>query len=231
MIRPETVKKYGVPVAAFGFATMAAVLGRENRSLKKQLFWNKWSQTEMMKRIDEAEKRATTDPLTGLYNRRVAEKKYDKLVAAKNRRRDTDKSNELEPIKHSVIMMDLDNFSDINNTQGGHNAGDQALREVANIIAGRARDGDLAVRWGGDEFMLILEHTDETGALKPAGDIRRMAAASGVKMSVGVAVIDLSGENLAEGAKKADDALFAAKNYGRNQVVAASTIAKLPDTA
>lgn len=159
---------------------------------------------------------ALRDPLTGLLNRRF----FDEAVetAHANARR---AGTEL-----SLIVLDLDRFSAVNN-EYGHAVGDAVLRRVARAIRTATREGDVVVRYGGEEFVVIAPATDGDGAVEAAERIRRAVAASGSELvdgrvvpltvSAGVAslVDETDGRSLF---RAADSALLAAKRAGRDRV-------------
>ncbi|MDP1633335.1 MAG: diguanylate cyclase, partial [Gallionellaceae bacterium] len=168
----------------------------------------------------EAWNAALTDPLTGLYNRRHAVERLLETWAAANRT--------AHPL--SVILVDLDRFKTINDTYG-HPAGDAVLRQFAEILRGDSRLPDVACRIGGEEFLVLLPDTALDGAMSHAERIRlaceaaRFAADGGelmVTASFGVAEKTVSMSNYEELLNAADRALYAAKQQGRNRVVAAA---------
>jgi diguanylate cyclase (GGDEF)-like protein len=159
---------------------------------------------------------ALRDPLTGLLNRRYFDEAVETAYA--NARRG---GSEL-----SLIVLDLDRFSAVNN-EFGHAVGDAVLRRVAGAIRGATRDGDVVVRYGGEEFVVIAPATDGDGAVLAAERIRGAVAASGAELadgrvvaltvSAGVAslVDESDGRSLF---RAADSALLAAKRAGRDRV-------------
>ncbi len=172
---------------------------------------------------------ATTDPLTGLYNRRH----FDETLA----RELTRALRARRPL--SLLMADVDHFKAYND-RFSHVAGDQALRDVARMLQQEARQGDTACRFGGEEFAVILPETDEVGALTFA---RRVTEAverhrfpgagpvGGVRLtiSIGTATAPADARDGPSLVHTADLALYRAKALGRNRVVQAADVA--PDGA
>jgi diguanylate cyclase (GGDEF)-like protein len=159
---------------------------------------------------------ALRDPLTGLLNRRF----FDEAVEAAhaNARR---AGTEL-----SLIVLDLDRFSAVNN-EYGHAVGDVVLRRVAKAIKDATREGDMVIRYGGEEFVVIAPATDGAGAVHAAERIRSAVAASSsepvdgrlVPMTVSAGVASLVDETDGRGLfRAADSALLAAKRAGRDRV-------------
>ena len=158
-----------------------------------------------------------TDPLSGCLNRRGFEQELARSVARAARAS--------SPV--ALLALDVDHFKDVNDTYG-HLVGDGAIREAGAVLRAAGRAGDVVARTGGDEFMMLLTDTDETGALQVAARIRdafrarsweSLPAPHRLTMSIGV-VADRSGdENLEEDLlARADEALYAAKRSGRDRV-------------
>jgi diguanylate cyclase (GGDEF)-like protein len=157
---------------------------------------------------------AATDDLTGLLARRFLESHLRGLVAAATRHS--------RPL--SVVMLDVDNFKDINDMHG-HSVGDFVLRTVVERMQSRLREEDLLGRWGGDELILVLPDVDLDGALVAAEGLRQAIAETEVSIdgqripvtiSAGAATWnDESGPELVE---RADTALYDSKAAGRNCV-------------
>jgi diguanylate cyclase (GGDEF)-like protein len=161
------------------------------------------------------EENALTDELTRLPNRRHLAQRY---VQEMNRARRHHKSI-------AFLMIDLDHFKEVNDTYG-HLNGDAVLVEIASILTSGARESDVCARYGGEEFGMILHETTEAGARTLAERIRAKVAAAtfpgGLKLtiSIGVAATD-DPELFTTLIERADQALYAAKQAGRNQVRAA----------
>ncbi len=153
--------------------------------------------------------RARTDGLTGLLNHATFEEWLERIVK--------------EGAPFSMIMLDLDNFRDVNNGRG-HQAGDELLRSIAAGLVRAGRDTDLVFRYGGDEFAFLLPHTDGAGALLAAERARHAVHATdpAVSASVGVATFPLDGTTPGGILLAADRACFVAKRQGRNRVATAA---------
>jgi two-component system cell cycle response regulator len=161
---------------------------------------------------------AITDALTGLYNRRYMETHVGTLVEQAATRG--------KPL--TVLVLDIDYFKSINDGHG-HDAGDDVLREFALRIRKSIRGIDLACRYGGEEFVVVMPETDLAVATMVAERLRRRIASEpfaiqkGVRsvevtISIGIAALG-SGDNAASVLKRADQALYRAKRDGRNRVV------------
>ncbi|ATB39938.1 hypothetical protein CYFUS_005386 [Cystobacter fuscus] len=164
---------------------------------------------------------AIRDPLTGLYNRRMIE---EALTRESAHSRSSGK-----PL--ALIMIDVDHFKRINDKYG-HDGGDMVLRMISSILKRIARANDIAARFGGEEFLLLMPNTTlETGeqrALELLEEIRAMRVAIGSTMltdvtaSFGIALMPLHADGPEELVSAADTALYAAKNGGRNRIVSAT---------
>lgn len=162
---------------------------------------------------------AITDGLTGLFNRRYMETHLRTLVeqsAARNK-----------PI--TVLVLDIDYFKVINDSYG-HDAGDDVLRAFALRMRKATRNIDLACRYGGEEFVIVMPETDMAVATVVAERLRRRIATEPfaiqqgarnleVTISIGIAALSSAGDNAASILKRADQALYRAKRDGRNRVV------------
>ncbi len=161
---------------------------------------------------------AITDALTGLYNRRYMESHVGSLVEQAVSRG--------KPL--TVLVLDIDYFKSINDTYG-HDAGDDVLREFAIRIRKSIRGIDLACRYGGEEFVVVMPETDLAVATMVAERLRRRIASEPFPIQQGARAIDVTisigiaalgrGDNAAGVIKRADRALYRAKRDGRNRVV------------
>ena len=169
----------------------------------------------------EAQKLSTLDPLTGSYNRRTFHEIAERELA-RARRAGT-------PL--SIIMVDIDHFRAVNE-KFGHKEGDDVLRWFAERVRAALRQEDMLVRFGGEEFVVLLPEVPGPGAVVVAGRIRRMVSADPVMVngtpveitaSLGVAArLDEGPESMDTLIARADAALSMAKDRGRNRVVALS---------
>jgi len=167
--------------------------------------------------LDTMKQQANIDSLTALYNRRFLED-YAKRQIAVARRKD-------EPL--GFIMLDLDHFKAANDLFG-HEVGDRILRHFAQTITGAMRETNLAARFGGEEFLVLLPDTNAKSCLLVAERIRkavaRMIVPSGTDkplpqttVSLGIAVYPDHGRTLEEVLQAADKALYESKRGGRNR--------------
>ncbi|WP_031431925.1 GGDEF domain-containing protein [Methylomicrobium agile] len=164
----------------------------------------------------ELEKQAHTDPLTGLYNRR---RMLDFLLQQ-------GKLAEREQTALSVAFVDIDHFKKINDNYG-HGTGDQVLREVAEFVKRQLRKGDTLARWGGEEFLLLLPHTDLDGARVLAEKICGTVAehvfqidSKDYSVTLTIGLCEHRTEHpIEKSIKLADIALYRGKQAGRNRVM------------
>jgi diguanylate cyclase (GGDEF)-like protein len=174
--------------------------------------------TERKRLEDDMKLLATVDPLTGAYNRRQG----DALLAAEFSRRSRDGRS------FAVLILDIDHFKTINDGFG-HPAGDAVLQALVQAARNVLRTIDFVVRWGGEEFLIVLPATDVATAMGAAERLRAVLATTGVvvpstatihfTVSIGVAMS--GGDGPAAMLRCADVALYAAKTGGRNRVVLA----------
>ena len=162
---------------------------------------------------------AITDALTGLHNRRYMESHLATLAEQASARG--------RPL--ALMILDIDHFKSINDTYG-HDAGDDVLREFAVRIRKSIRGIDLACRYGGEEFVIVMPETNMHVAGIVAERLRKSIACEpfaiekgarriDVTISIGIATLDRKGEPISDVIKRADQALYRAKRDGRNRVV------------
>ncbi|XPV70288.1 MAG: diguanylate cyclase [Halarcobacter sp.] len=167
--------------------------------------------TELKEKSNLMEYQATHDPLTGLFNRQ----KFDDIFQ-KELKREKRYQNSL-----SLIIFDIDDFKIFNDTYG-HNIGDEVLKVIAKIVTQNVREHDTVVRWGGEEFIVLLPQTETLGAKNVANKIRvaieeyqddKIPAT--ISASFGIATLTTDDDEISF-IKKADKALYEAKKSGKN---------------
>lgn len=167
---------------------------------------------------------AMIDPVSGLFNRRYFQLRLEEEMQRASR----------HGTLVGVLMLDIDNFKGIND-QFGHLVGDMVIRDVAGILRESVRSFDMCARFGGDEFVVIMADADEERLHAVAERIRRNIDAyrsadrglAGVATTVSIGVTLTCGRRPEEVVECADQALYAAKNGGKNQVVATSVTSSL----
>ncbi|MEK7793936.1 MAG: GGDEF domain-containing protein [Candidatus Hydrogenedentota bacterium] len=193
-------------------------MGESSRKMKDRLDEAKAEAEELKQQLQVAERDANTDALTGLYNRKAIDKRLEELLAAFRENREA----------FSVIMSDVDHFKKFNDTHG-HNVGDHVLKLMGETLTECIKGVDFAARYGGEEFMVILPTTDRAGATAVAEQIRSRTQRKKLRvrdtgemigqitMSLGVSQVNAQDtpESLV---KRADRALYLAKDSGRNNV-------------
>lgn len=188
----------------------------ENKRIELLKDINQKLEFEVEKRTEELEHIAITDGLTQLYNRTKMDMELQKLEGIYKRYGRV----------FSVIMIDIDYFKSVNDTFG-HQVGDSVLKQFAKILKENIRNTDFIGRWGGEEFLIVCPETSEENATTLALNLRKQIEETffekvGHKtMSVGVAQIkdEIDLDNLIS---NADNAMYFAKENGRNRVVAFS---------
>jgi diguanylate cyclase (GGDEF)-like protein len=217
-------------LAALAVAALAAWQVRANRRLRREAR----SREDAERRLRQAneqlqeglssvkalqgklEELAFRDPLTGLYNRRYLDDALERELQRARRM--------VYPV--SVLLIDIDHFKQLNDRHG-HQAGDAVLTALANELNRSVRADDLACRWGGEEFVLVLPTMSIEAAVERADALRVALASDGVRyrdtnltatVSVGVASFPSHGAHASDLLGAADNALYRAKSDGRNCV-------------
>ena len=161
-------------------------------------------------------KSAYSDPLTGLNNRAAMEKLLPREIELAHRHTQS----------MALLVMDLDGFKQINDSYG-HDVGDQVLRNVSGVLHAAVRNTDLLYRYGGDEFVGGLSQTDVNGAFEVSERIRRGVellpsygdhTSGKVEMSIGLTMIRAD-DDFSNAFRRADQALYKAKQSGKNQII------------
>jgi diguanylate cyclase (GGDEF)-like protein len=178
------------------------------------VFLTQLALTRYQRRLEQL---ASTDELTGLLNRHAFNILIGKLIAEYRR----------EPRPISMLVADIDHFKEINDRHG-HLAGDAVLAAVTRALQGGLRESDLAVRWGGEEFLLVLKGCELAEAARIAENLRQAVAARPIRvtdqeiavtLSIGASQFD-GNESPEQTVSRADAALYRAKAGGRNRVEA-----------
>ena len=177
---------------------------------------------DLNRALKEKNAQAMTDALTGLLNRRYLDEYLPRELARSLRSG--------EPF--AVLMFDLDHFKAFNDNFG-HEAGDRVLQELATLLHTMTRSGDIACRYGGEEFVLIMHRSTIESARRRAEDIRAAVSAldlvhrgrplGHLTVSIGLAAFPGCGNDAEALLRAADTALYAAKHAGRNRVEVAPT--------
>ncbi|MDP2795034.1 MAG: GGDEF domain-containing protein [Sulfurisoma sp.] len=172
---------------------------------------------EAKRLMEHLRENSMRDAMTGLYNRRFLEEYVTQLVSGSQRRK----------APFSVLMLDLDYFKQVNDTHG-HEAGDKVIKALAEILVRNVRASDMAVRYGGEEFLMVLMDTGAEAGMQVAEKIRGEVEATKVALpgmvlqktiSIGVSEFPGDSETFWQVVKFADVALYQAKTQGRNRVV------------
>ena len=167
---------------------------------------------ELIKYNKKLEKLSVTDKLTGLFNRIKIDESIQGEIDLYHRYKAT----------FCIMILDLDLFKNVNDKYG-HQTGDTILVETASVLKNCLRKTDMIGRWGGEEFLIVLPKTEDDKALELASRIRQFIQENslmkehGVTISIGVSKINTS-DNFTQLIKRADDALYRAKENGRNRV-------------
>ena len=188
-------------------------LAREHSRDAQQL---ERARDDLQRRHDDLKKRASHDPLTGLLNR----------AALQQLRHQEDALARLRAGGYVLAVVDIDHFKQVNDRHG-HLLGDRALKTVAEILAQSIRGSDVAVRYGGEEFLLILPSTSLADAFTVAERVRlavmRTELPFPLTVSIGLAAGDARRDTPEQVFERADQALYRAKARGRNRSVADET--------
>lgn len=158
------------------------------------------------------------DGMTSLYNRRFLEEVIDKIMSQAARNKDT----------YSVLMLDVDFFKMVNDTYG-HDIGDKVIVALSKVLKSSIRESDLAIRYGGEEFVVMLHNANEEGTISIATKIHSEFAKLAFEVgngeplrktiSIGIAKFPTDGDTIWKCIKFADTALYEAKETGRNKIV------------
>jgi len=158
------------------------------------------------------------DTMTGLYNRRFLEEFIDQVMKQAKRNEDA----------YAVLMLDVDHFKDVNDTYG-HDVGDKVISAIGTVLRHNIREADLAIRYGGEEFLVLLHNATQEGAMRVAKKIHKNFAELSFEvdsgkilkktMSIGISYFPKDAPSIWKCIKYADTALYVAKTTGRNKIV------------
>jgi len=185
----------------------------------------------LKEKIKTLEKDLIHDDLTGLKTRAFFVEELDENLSEIFSKNKHGRKEGFGFTKISILFIDLDNFKKVNDTYG-HDIGDEVLKKVANILKESVRETDIAARYGGEEFAISFLGADEEDSYIKAEKIRKTIEKTifndypdlKISASIGVATIDHSSR--ADIIKFADEAMYKAKNSGKNKVVKYSDIKK-----
>ena len=168
--------------------------------------------------MDKLRDTSLRDGMTGLYNRRFLEEFIDQVMSQVSREKET----------YSVMMLDVDFFKMVNDTYG-HDVGDKVIVEIGKLLKKSIRESDLAIRYGGEEFVVMLHNADKESTMKIAQEIHsgfaklifEVGAGETLQktLSIGIAMFPVDGDTIWKCIKYADTALYVAKTTGRNKIV------------
>lgn len=206
----------GITATGFAFCLSLIVWNTYRQNVRQQDFIER-QQTELEDKNKALELLAASDPLTGLFNRRSFEKLVERELHAVH-------ASHTSPC---LIIMDIDRFKEVNDRYG-HPFGDRLLKGVAAILKQNLREQDLISRWGGEEFVILLPRTRQSDALAVAEHLRAAIASRHYELdrghvsftaSFGVAKLDPTRRDaFIRAYRQADEALYRAKQSGRNRV-------------
>lgn len=211
----RVMPRFEIDAAFIGYISSATDISVQKQSEQVLSRMNEKLEEEVLKRTREIEGMLRTDHLTGIGNRRLLMERLDEELKR------TDRYGR----SLALLFIDLDYFKSINDSYG-HDAGDRVLIKTAQALKKELRDIDVLGRFGGEEFLVILPETGTTGAMAIAERMRARVKATKfaridkkVSVSIGVAARGF-GETARDLIKRADEALYRAKDGGRDQVQA-----------
>ncbi|MCK9988871.1 MAG: hypothetical protein AzoDbin1_05343 [Azoarcus sp.] len=222
----ETRRHYCVPIMQSGaVGSIVQLVVRESEAARfhaqvpyVNVYVREMAPVLEAKRLTETLRESSLrDAMTGLNNRRFLEEYVDTLVATARRRK----------IELALLVLDIDYFKMVNDTYG-HDAGDAVLKSLAAVLRTSVRASDMVIRFGGEEFLIVLQETEAENALRVAENIRATVEDMKIQVggavlqktiSIGLAMFPEDSETFWQTVKFADVALYRAKEDGRNRVV------------
>lgn len=214
----------GLEMGINDYLTIPVDLNEMQARVKTQIRRKKY-QEALKANYQQSVSMAITDGLTGLYNRHYLNAHLENTV-----RQALANSKPL-----SLMIMDMDHFKAVNDTHG-HDAGDAVLKQLSEAIVRASRSADLAARFGGEEFVILMPETDQAAATEAAERMRKCVEATEFSLpdaslpplkktvSIGVSYLNFMGDTATDMLKRADQSLYEAKNSGRNRIVVAENI-------
>jgi len=207
--RPISVDTHAIPVLDNNGSILGAIL----------LFHDASSEISLEQRCQSLHEKATKDPMTQVANRAEFDRVHAMFAA----------THQQQQVPCAMMICDLDRFKLVNDTFG-HQAGDDVIRSMANLLKSSCRPGDLVARYGGEEFVMLCADCDNTAATQRAEEIRkRLTQIQQPKMDGRAATVSFGVTEIQPGdtpetmLRRADRALLMAKSRGRNQVVQLGT--------
>lgn len=182
-----------------------------------QTYLTRRTESDLKTSFDSIHHQFALDDLTGVYTRRAGMARLREELARSRRHGRT----------LSLAMADIDKFKDINDTYG-HLAGDKVIQHVAQSLKAQLRECDLVIRFGGEEFLIVMPDTNEHQTVQPLDRIRHRLSFSTTEfknqsircsISIGVATVFPVETDIIDAISRADQALYCAKQFGRNRVV------------
>jgi len=209
---------YGEKIMLFAMGSMLGGIVFSLAVVSPVMKRSKQERFQMDRRAESLQKQATTDPLTGMHNRRYFEEALKGYLSEFNKLGAT----------LGLLILDLDHFKNVNDNYG-HDVGDMVLKEVALRMRAICREHDVVARLGGEEFALITPYANRDQLLGVAERYREMVEALSIRsgnviirptVSIGVATNEDGCDSVNDLFKAADNKLYQAKNSGRNRVAA-----------
>ncbi|NIP29919.1 MAG: diguanylate cyclase [Candidatus Dadabacteria bacterium] len=210
-------KKEDIFGATFIGRTQKYEFNEEQRQLSRILIQQAAKAIRYSTNVKEIKELAIKDGLSGLYNHRHFKELFSNIISRALR----------YPEKVSLILIDFDNFKQIND-EYGHLAGDKIIKEIGKTIMESTRDIDISARYGGDEFAILLPNTNDHGSVVVANKIKSGFKNKEIiyndveiqaKFSVGIATFPDDAETIDQLFKKADSALYEAKRMGKDIIL------------
>jgi len=187
-------------------------INQRERKKEELEMMNNELERKVEERTRDLKKMAMIDGLTQIYNYKTAYKMLKNTIT----------SSQETGVPFVLIIADLDRFKTVNDTHG-HLTGNEVLVNAARIISADVRSSDIVGRYGGEEFIIVLTNSTIEGGYKRAESIRRkieeeIFSVEGLNVTISMGICEWNGESATELIKKADDAMYRAKNNGRNRV-------------